>query len=361
MTCSNCQSEVSLRERKCPQCGAPLFALSGHTDLASSLESTLSARVEEQMRGLTERTQARMGKLSGGANPPREAPGVSATARSTPSSATGLEALLRPQAEEFDTATGIVLASAFIQQNGDYASKARQIKFYFTANESTFNAYALKGPMQLENGAVIRPPAVVFLGGFANAIYLVSVSVTTYLKDRLDSTLRFTYQDMGRAIVASGGRFAIEDSIRIFDRLLKFKTAELLRQEGEAAFRATRALRTSMYLYTLAHEVGHIVLGHTRGDDPNLDVSRNQEREADSFAASVLSTCPDREFHFLGGALSEALLVWVHRAAGDPAPGTHPASRERFSSFIKSNSEAAQEAAHAFGLDQRRLEGLLPL
>ena len=328
--------------------------------LSGQLDAT-QARIEKHLRAIQDRIESRLGPLPGTPAAPRMEKADTPSSESARSVAFGIEDVLHARQEEFRHAVRLVGESELVQTNGDYRRQFAEIAFHFDVADSAYNAYALKEAVLLSDGTRACPPAAVFCGGMANAISLISVSLAVYLEDRLDSILRFTYQDMGRAIVAGGARFAIEESVRIFDRNLRFKMQELVRQQGDSVFAAVRAVRTSMYLYTLTHEVGHILLGHTKGDRPNSDVSRNQEREADSFAASVLSTCPNREFHYLAGALSEALMVWADRAAGDPAPTSHPASRERFINFIKSNREAAEEAARVFGLDQRRLENLLPL
>ena len=43
----------------------------------------------------------------------------------------------------------------------------------------------------------------------------------------------------------------------------------------------------------MAHECGHICLGHLpyRGQDMHCSISRNDERQADSWASAVLQSC----------------------------------------------------------------------
>lgn len=380
MKCAHCKAEVLPRWKVCPECGTATGNPGGAKSAApgtelrrepsrltsasslSDLAEAASARVEDRMRTIQESVEARLSRVSAFDRSVRAGKGaLSKAAMSSYAPVPGLDGLLRPQPDELAQANRSVLASSFVERNPAYKRKAEAIGFHFVGNDSMVNAFATDGPMKISDGITLKPPAVVFLGGLANAMCLVSVTMATYLKNRLDSTLRFAFQDLGRAIVANQGRFSTEEAARIFDRDLGFKTQELLRSDPESTFAVARGVRLSMYLHTISHEVGHIALSHTLGRIPNLDVSRNQEREADSFAWSVVSSCPDREFHFLGGVLTEALFVWIDRAAGSPEVSTHPHSRERFNNAFVSNSEAARETQQAFGLDQRRFTELLPL
>ncbi|MFG0253083.1 MAG: M48 family metalloprotease, partial [Phycisphaerales bacterium JB038] len=111
----------------------------------------------------------------------------------------------------------------------------------------------------------------------------------------------------------------------------------------------------------IAHEAGHIALGHTlaTGDLP-LEVSRNQEREADSFAASVLATSPSQEALFLGQVFTAILLTWQQYAWGDTEESTHPLAKERFENILRSHSAALKEMGKQYGLTEKFLRGLLP-
>ena len=74
----------------------------------------------------------------------------------------------------------------------------------------------------------------------------------------------------------------------------------------------------------------------------NLEISRNQEREADSFASSVISSSPFGDYLVFGTILWEAVWVWVERATGQIA-STHPLASERLADLIRANPSVASE------------------
>ena len=115
-----------------------------------------------------------------------------------------------------------------------------------------------------------------------------------------------------------------------------------------------------MEMYVIAHEAGHIALGHTLGPTLSYDMSRNQEREADSFASSCLSTSPFRDKLFLGQVFATVILAWMDHAAALDEVSTHPSSHDRFLSALRSNKEAAEDAAEQYGLTTAELQGFLP-
>ena len=92
----------------------------------------------------------------------------------------------------------------------------------------------------------------------------------------------------------------------------------------------------------LAHECGHHALGHLLGfsEKRNLEIDRNQEREADSFASSIISASPFGEYIFAG------TLFWHYAVAMQvdgvtDAASNHPLSKERFENFVRANAEKA--------------------
>ena len=105
-------------------------------------------------------------------------------------------------------------------------------------------------------------------------------------------------------------------------------------------------ISAGMILTILAHEMGHIVLGHVAHTSGiGLEISRNQEREADSFASSVISASPFGEYMFVGMLFwhyALMLLEGAQPAAGDDGESqTHPCSRERYENLVKANPSKA--------------------
>jgi len=98
----------------------------------------------------------------------------------------------------------------------------------------------------------------------------------------------------------------------------------------------------------LAHEMGHLVYGHTDGPESLHEVSRNSEREADSFAASALSTMPHPERALLGSVLFWSCLIHQSRLGSTERAVTHPLNVERLNAMIHSMPSAMRtlEAIH---------------
>lgn len=269
--------------------------------------------------------------------------------------------LLAPNPDEAAEAANLVLHSAFIQQNALYRARAQKVRLWAAFGEPSVNAFATDRTIEDATGAKLEGPLVVLLGGMAAALNLVAAAATVAIRERSESLLRFTCHDLGRTIRDHDCRLEPKEAVQIFERNLRFRAESQLQQDAAEFAGMAQALRLSMLMHVFAHELGHLALGHTLGEAPNSDVKRNQEREADSFASSALSSCPHPQFHFLGEVLSKAIFVWLHRGMTQSAQDTHPHARERFHNTFAANSTAARETDRAFGLDQNRLGGLLPL
>lgn len=94
----------------------------------------------------------------------------------------------------------------------------------------------------------------------------------------------------------------------------------------------SRMYAKTILMSVIAHECGHICLGHApyEGQDMNLSISRNDERQADSWSSAVLQSC------CLGaqGAVSSIMdiigLMWVHKVSEKTLRfSTHPMNMER--------------------------------
>ena len=72
----------------------------------------------------------------------------------------------------------------------------------------------------------------------------------------------------------------------------------------------------------------------------NIEIDRNEEREADSFASSVISASPFGEYIFAGTLFWHYAMAMQSDTDSDLA-SNHPLSRERFENFVRSNSEKA--------------------
>jgi hypothetical protein len=111
-----------------------------------------------------------------------------------------------------------------------------------------------------------------------------------------------------------------------------------------------------MILNVVAHELGHICLGHTLGVKQNYEISRNQEREADSFAASVTASSPFSDYIVSGGIFWWVIMTWAAESAGLQAETSHPHARERLMDYIRANKAQAEE----IGITQETIQAYLP-
>jgi len=260
--------------------------------------------------------------------------------------------LLKPQVVDIQSAFQTVCSSPHIQNNAAYAAGARTIKLRYAAESLQVNASA-----SLDGRSGGLKPLVTYHAGWWLMMRCLAVSVVSCIdrqRSRLQSAalLGDAMQRCCRAMPE--GTFDLQ-SLEPFA-----VAAEALESRGLSR---ARDLALAIDFEVMAHEVGHIVLHHIEIRGPqqeSWEVSRNQERQADDFAASVLSTLPFREYVFLGLASSCMLWCWQEALAGAGAARTHPRSRERLDNALRANSQAAHEAAEAFGLTESFIRAALP-
>jgi len=161
-----------------------------------------------------------------------------------------------------------------------------------------------------------------------------------YLNFMLVAECFFRYKDKSlldslKKIIETKGRLSLDDTKNL---IFPYVTNE--QEFSEILENAFAPL-----LETIAHEIGHICLNHC--DDQNkimtYDKSKNRERQADSFASSVISS------FYATGAQTAALeaylkncLTWA-MVEGDCVESTHPLAKERFKNAVKGNSELAEK------------------
>ena len=372
MYCSQCGTESRPDAKFCGHCGASLAApslpASGLTDDLSRLQANLGQQIDDMM-GAIGRDMASL--LSPTTTPPLPSPvppPVSPPGASSPGlRLTGAKSLLHeqqwrdllvPREDHVRQAANFVLDSAFVQGNPSYQRRAIETTFVFLSDNPKVNAFATDAPLPLEKGGELKPPVIVFFGGLAVAIRLATAALAVHLrsKSRGLTTLKETFGSLGKAIECSQGSIDLDASVKIFLE----SVAPRVPDGDERFVSLARSYAAAADMCVVAHEAGHIALGHTLARDLNFDISRNQEREADSFASSALSTSPFPEYLFLGQVLVTTILAWYEHATGMRKASSHPLAGERFFNALQSNSQAAEEAAEAFGLSRERLVELLP-
>ena len=103
-----------------------------------------------------------------------------------------------------------------------------------------------------------------------------------------------------------------------------------------------QAVSAGMIIGILAHEMGHVCLGHVMGPNyykTNQEIGRNHEREADSFASSITAATPFGEYVY------EGMLFWhyvlAQQQGNEAVESSHPLERERLENLIRANSSKA--------------------
>lgn len=236
-----------------------------------------------------------------------------------------------------------VLNAPHVTGNAHYARTARQTAFVYESGESLINAYATHG----RSG---RNPEIRVFGG-ALAFARLCGALRVLCDDGSRQQLNAAWPLIGKAIIEGGGHLAPADT-----------WALLQAQEGdrfwtdETLVRRALSHASGMIGGIIAHELGHLALGHTLGQAANLEVSRNQEREADSFASSVISTSVFSDPLVEGMLLWELAWVWSDYAGGREVATTHPLSRERLLDFIRAN----ETIARGLGIALDSIQDLLP-
>ncbi len=360
MRCEHCGAEVSSEDRFCPRCGRRVEA---GGDILDEVNGEL-AEMEAELDSYLEQA---VGPLDVEVDPdaredqPRRAKPRAARAELVHQQE--WLALLDVPPEQVRQSANFVFDSPSIQGNSQYAERVARIDFVYTPDHDEVNAFATDDPAALPPDVSATVPAVVYRAGLARAIRVVSLALAGHLRasrgqssDAEPAVLVQTFREVGAEIVRLEGGFPRESA----GRICRDVVAPLLPDDASAHLSRARSCSAAMDMYVVAHEAGHVALGHTLSDALNYDMSRNQEREADSFAATALSTCPFSQYMFLGHALVAAVFAWTDHAAALAEESTHPLGRERFANALTCNREAAREAAEEFGLTRERLRRMLP-
>lgn len=218
--------------------------------------------------------------------------------------------------------------SEHVQGNRVYREALERVHFLYEADDDTVNAYATAR----DNGA-----------GDRNAVQEIRCYAGAGRFAKLIS--------LGLAAELDGRQGAVQSLLGAmtpdqFASLGAGEAEKLARDAGLDGALAKPAVRTKadsiasgMLLTVLAHESGHQALGHVFGNAVNLEISRNQEREADTFASSVISSSGFGEYMFDGMLFWQCALV--SQQDGETGEGTHPLAKERLANLIRQNPEKA--------------------
>lgn len=246
--------------------------------------------------------------------------------------AAAIAAYLTPSDAEIDQLYSYVVNAPFVAENLQYRDRLKDIPFIYIATNDTVNASACRRLVEKagKKGLAFH---TVFYGGAARYARLVGLAAALQDAGHKDMLKKFVAA-MPRSFC---GRCRTDDCVRFIaeNGLGEAIANEKIRQRAVSYSSGT-------IVSVLAHECGHHALGHLLAfpEKQNLEIDRNQEREADSFASSVISASPFGEYIFAG------TLFWHYAVAmqadGDTdASSNHPLSKERFENFVRANAEKA--------------------
>lgn len=217
--------------------------------------------------------------------------------------------------------------SSFVQGNDHYREILSQVKFRYDDRNDAVNAYSRARRKWLGEDA----QEVLCFAGAARFARLISLGWAAELEGREGAVQRLLDG-------MKPGQFSV---------LTDADAAALLRGAGledaleNPAVRArAESISSGMLSFILAHELGHQALGHVFGDADSHGVSRNQEREADSFASNVLETSAFGEYMFVGELCWQYALATQQKDSS--APGTHPEAQERMENLLREHPELAK-------------------
>ncbi len=192
-------------------------------------------------------------------------------------------------------------------------------------------------------------PMIVVLEGYCRVCrYAATALVNAHSADgsSIDiSYLRESLAALGQSIKAGGARFTLESACALVLRDHEMERATPFHPRMRTYF-------AGMLMEVLAHELGHILLGHTNQGPLPDPARRKNEHLADMFAAQVIEQTEYSEVNALSGFVSRLTDVY---ADGGGVRTTHPEPRERLRDYVRDNQEL-----HRWGVNLESLPAFLP-
>lgn len=241
---------------------------------------------------------------------------------------------LTPSEAEIEQLYAYVVKSPAVAGNIQYRDMMDGLPLVYIATNDTVNAFAGRRDSVDEEGAVRIGLHMTVLGGIARYARLVGLAAAMEGAGR-ENALGRLVETMPRGIYS---RCSEEEAMKVIEKnsLVPALADPAVRQKAVS-------YSSGMLMSVLAHETGHLALGHLLSDGsskPNSEISRNHEREADSFASSVISASPFGEYIFAGTLFMHYALAMQSDGESD-AGRSHPLSRERFENFVRANRDKA--------------------
>lgn len=243
-----------------------------------------------------------------------------------------IRAYVTPSDAEIEQLYRYVVTAPFVTENLQYSDRLKGIPFVYVATNDVVNAVAGRRFVE-KDGKKSLAFHTMFFGGAARYARLVGLAAAL--------------QDAGHKKMLK--KFVDAMPRRFCARCAEDDCVEFIAANGLASAIADEKIRQKAVSYSsgtivsvLAHECGHHALGHLLSfrEKRNLEIDRNEEREADSFSSSVISASPFGEYIFAGTLFWHYAVAMQSDGASD-AERNHPLSRERFENFVRANAEKA--------------------
>lgn len=243
-----------------------------------------------------------------------------------------IKAYLTPSEAEMEQLYHYIVSAPFVAENLQYSKRLKGIPFIYMATNNVVNAVSGRRVVE-KGGKKDLAFHTVFFGGAARYARLVGLAAALQDAGHKDMLKNFVAA-MPRSFCA---RCAEDECVAFIAKngLAPAIVDEKIRQRAVSYSSGT-------IVSVLAHECGHHSLGHLLAfrEKANLEIDRNEEREADSFASSVISASPFGEYIFAGTLFWHYAMAMQADADSDLA-SNHPLSRERFENFVRANAEKA--------------------
>ena len=225
--------------------------------------------------------------------------------------------------------------ASVVSGNIDYRRKAKNTNIEL-ALSGTVNAYA----QSFDDG---NRHKIVMYEGICSAGHLCAFA----LPDKNPYQLVEVCKYIGK-IIERTGQFTPQDVAQGIDDL-SLKT-------DESHLREVDSYSAGFILSIIGHELGHICLSHTLGGRESEGVSRDMERQADSFACSIARSTPFSSYLVPGLLFSEIVLAWATQSYSDEPATTHPHSPERVMNIFNSHEDTLAD----YGITRNNLSDFLP-
>ncbi len=247
---------------------------------------------------------------------------------------------ITPSYSDLKQAFAMVENSEHVSDNLQYKDALANVRLYHDPSDGSINAFAtIADPYRNEFW-----PTMVVLGGAGRFSRIIGAALAEERSDDLADLL---------AVLGQAGNIDNAFALRLLSNGLNIP---LERFSDQAWLANAKNISRGILLSVLAHEAGHLALGHVWSWKKNNERSRNQEREADSFSHSVASGTADAEIMFFGNFVFDfAFAIHEGKNGDSEASRTHPYSEERLFNLLRDNTSTAVK----LGFTEREVREML--